>query len=107
MADKTTTNFPKMGTSNATAVNVSGAASPNTRFVPRKNTQGGGDPSVGTKSNRQGSLERNGFKGAPQVNHCYPNAPEAANVQRNVRIVQSAIGNRDFYLKRQYGQAAQ
>lgn|SRR5438128_731049 len=99
---KTKTNFQKMGTDAAYATNQSGAPSAHTILAPRHNTQAGTDGP--TKSNRQGTLERNGFKGAPQVNHVYPQAPEASLEFRNVRLVPSAIGNRDFYLRRQYGQ---
>jgi hypothetical protein len=99
-------NFPKMGTEAASANNVSGAPSANTTLVPKQGSSGGA-PDASTKGNRQGVLERNGFKGAPQTAISYPNAPEAANTLRNVRLVPSAVGNRDFYLKRQYGQAAQ
>lgn len=102
MTDKTTTSFPTMGTSAAQATNVSGAPSTKTMLVPRGNTQAGYDSP--TAAHRAVAYERNGFKGAPQVNHVYPNAPEAANTFRNVRLVPSAIGNRDFYLRRQYGQ---
>lgn len=98
MADKTKTEFQKMGTDNAYAENISGAPSANTHPVSRKNTQAG--PVEGTKSNRQGTLERNGFQGAPQVAYSYPQAPEAAQVGRNVRLVPSAKGNKDFYARR-------
>lgn len=103
MADKTTTNFPKMGTSQSKAVNVSGAPSKNTKPVRKKGAQGG-SPEPATASHRQGVQERLGFKGAPQAAMSYPNAPEASLTQRNVRIVPSAVGNRDFYLRRMYGQ---
>lgn len=103
MADKTTTNFPKMGTSNARANNVSGAPSKNTKPVKKKNSKGG-SAEPATASHRQGTLERLGFKGAPQTTMSYPTAPEASQTFRNVRIVPSAVGNRDFYLRRQYGQ---
>lgn len=103
MADKTTTTFPKMGTSNARANNVSGAPSKNTKRVKKKSTVSA-KPEAATAAHRQGALERLGFQGAPQVRMGYPTAPEAAQTLRNTRIVPSAIGNRDFYLKRQYGQ---
>lgn len=103
MADKTTTNFPKMGKSMARAKNVSGAPSKNTKQVRKKSTVSA-QPEAATAAHRQGGLERLGFKGAPQTTMGYPTAPEAALTQRNVRIVPSAVGNRDFYLKRQYGQ---
>lgn len=105
MADKTTTSFPKMGTSNARANNVSGAPSKHTKPVRKKNTVSA-KPEGATAAHRQGTQERLGFQGAPQVTMSYPNAPEASQTLRNTRIVPSAIGNRDFYLKRQYGQNA-
>ena len=103
MADKTTTTFPKMGTSNARANNVSGAPSKNTKPVRKKSTVSA-KPEAATASHRQGVQERLGFKGAPQTTMSYPTAPEASQTLRNTRVVPSAIGNRDFYLKRQYGQ---
>lgn len=96
------TNFPTMGNSAATNwVDVSAQPSVNTKFVPKKN--GKNDAPVGTKANRKGVLERNGFKGAPQVNMVYPNCPEAKLEQRNVRLMPTAVGNRDFYQQRAEG----
>lgn len=106
MADKTTTKFPKMGTTNARANNVSGAPSKHTKPV-KKNNSKGGSPEPATAGHRQGQLERLGFMGAPQTTMSYPTAPEASQTLRNTRVVPSAIGNRDFYLKRQYGQILQ
>lgn len=103
MADKETTKFETVGTVNANPVNVSGAPSANTKTAPRHNTQAG--PVPGSKANRKGTLERNGFQGAPQVSYSYPNAPEASSEGRNVRLVPSAKGNRDFYARRQEGPA--
>src|SRR4051812_6572006 len=100
--DKTTTTFPKMGTSNARAVNQSAAPSKNTKRVKKKSTISA-QPEAATAAHRQGGLERLGFQGAPQTTMDYPTAPEASLTQRNVRIVPSAVGNRDFFLKRQYG----
>lgn len=99
---KTNTEFTKMGTEAAYAQNASGAPSPNTKPVPRKNTQSGGEGA--TASHRIGTLERNGFQGAPQVSYSYQNAPEASSVGRNVRLFAPAKGNRDFYARRAYGQ---
>jgi hypothetical protein len=99
MAAKTRTSFPTVGTEMAHAENISGAPSANTKPVPRKNTQAGGVP--GTTANRSGTLERNGFKGSPQVNRAYPNP--YPDTQRNVRLVPSAKGNRDFFARRQEG----
>jgi hypothetical protein len=100
MADKTTTTFPKMGTEAAYANNVSGAPSRNTKPVAKNGNAKGGAGEPATAANRQDVLERNGFKGAPQMKHSYPTAPEAGLTQRNVRLVRSAIGNRDFYDRR-------
>lgn len=49
---------------------------------------------------RPAILERNGFKGAPQVNYCFPTAPEASQNGRNVRLMPSAKGNSGFYAAR-------
>lgn len=103
MADKTTTNFAKMGTSQSRANNVSGAPSPHTKPVRKKSTVSA-KPEAATAAHRQGQLESLGFKGAPQTTMSYPTAPEASQTLRRVRIVPSSLGNRDFYLKRQYGQ---
>lgn len=107
MADKTTTKFPKMGNDASVVNNVSGAPSSNTHPIVKSGNAKGGSQEQATASIRSHVLERNGFKGAPQMNHVYAQAPEVANTGRNVRIVQSAVGNRDFYNKRQYGQVAQ
>jgi hypothetical protein len=104
MADNTKTKFPTMGTEAAYAENLSGAPSANTHPVPRKGAQSGTDSA--TASHRQATLERNGFQGAPQVSYEYPNAPEAANTFRNVRLMPSAKGNRDFYARRAEGPSA-
>lgn len=85
--------FPTMGTSASNAINVSGAPSKNTKCVPRKNTQAG--PVPGQKVNRKNVLERNGFKGAPQMTHAYPQP--SGDTCRNVRILPSAVGAKPFY----------
>ena len=105
MTDKTTTNFAKMGTEASAVTNVSGAPSKNTKPIKKSAHSKGGSPyPEQTKANRKGVLERNGFKGAPQTTLYAPNAQEASATFRNVRLMPSAIGNRDFYLRRQYGQ---
>lgn len=101
-ADSSTkTNFKTMGTINADADNLSAAPSANTHLVAKK----GSVPQTvsGTASHRQAKLERNGFQGAPQVNYQYPNSPEASQTFRNVRLMPSAKGNKDFYAKRVEG----
>jgi hypothetical protein len=107
----TTTSPAKMGEEMAHAQSVS-AQSPNLKYAPRKG--GKSDAPVGTASggrtptispdSRVPWTERLGAKFAPQVAMSGPVSPEAAQTQRNVRLVNSAVGNRDFYLRRQYGQ---
>lgn len=79
------------------------AQSPNLKYEPRKS--GKSDAPVGTISGvRPGHQERLGAKYAPQMTLYEQNAPSASEVGRNVRKVPSALGNRDFYLRRRYGQ---
>lgn len=99
--------FPTMGTS-ASRVRATEKQSPNVKTVRKGGAgKGGSIPDAGTATNRADTLERNGFKGAPQTTHVYPEAPEATLVGRNVRPVRSSVGNRDFWDKRKYGQVQQ
>lgn len=100
-----TGSFPTMGTSVATSVvNVSGTPSNKTKRVPKKGNSKGGMLEAVTASHRQGVLERLGAQLRPTAALYAPNAAEAGLTQRNTRVVPSAIGNRDFWAKRQYGQ---
>lgn len=102
-ADKSTTHFETMGTSMAKP--VAAVPSPNTVRVPKGHAKdGSGDPA--TANVRPHVHERNGFKGAPQIGHSYPQAPESAGTLRNVRYFRSSVGNRDFYARRQHGQTS-
>lgn len=105
MSDNTTTSFEKMGTSASVARAVADP-SPNLKFKRRGNSRGGSLPPA-TAAHRQGVQERLGAQFAPQVNVEYANAESAASEGRHVLLVPSAIGNRDFYLKRRYGQNLQ
>ena len=105
MSDNTTTSFPKMGTEAARARAVSDMA-PSLKFRPRGQSKGGSLPPA-TAGHRQGVQERLGAQYAPQMSIVAVNAPESRQEQRNVRLVPSAVGNRDFYLKRRYGQVMQ
>ncbi len=98
----TTTSPAKMGTEMAHPT-VTAAQRPNVKNV-RKGNSKGGSPEPATANNRSGHQERLGAKFAPQMPLYAPNAPEASLTERNVRLVNSAVGNRDFYLRRQYGQ---
>lgn len=94
--------FPTMGTEAASAGSapvLSGV------LRPKGNTQAGAEGA--SANHRAATQERLGFKGAPQTTLYAQNAAEASATQRNVRLVPSAIGNRDFYNKRQYGQNTQ
>jgi hypothetical protein len=79
--------------------------SPNVKYRPRNG--GKSDAPVGGKGVRTQHQERLGAQYAPQMPLYEQNAAEASLVQRNVRVVPSAVGNRDFWNKRQYGQAMQ
>lgn len=99
--------FPTMGTSGS-RVRATEKQSPNVKNVKKGGSgKGGSIPDAGTATNRADVLERHGFKGAPQASHSYPQAPEATLTMRNVRIVPSSLGNRDFWEKRKYGQVQQ
>lgn len=102
-AAKTTTgkNRQTIGTSVAsTVVNSSGAPSRNTKPVRRKNATGG-MLDAATANHRSGIQERMGAQLHPTAVLYAANAAEASNVQRNTRIVPSAVGYKDnFWAKR-------
>lgn len=89
---------PTMGTSAANVTPV--YPDPAHTTVVSKEGSGKSDAPDSRGGIRPGVLERNGFKGAPQVNYCYPTAPEASATYRNVRLMPSAKGNTDFYAAR-------
>lgn len=82
----------------AASVNPVAPDPAHTTLVPKQGGKSDAPDSVGGV--RPHVLERNGFKGAPQVTYCYPNAPEASANGRNVRLMPSAKGNTDFYAAR-------
>lgn len=104
--------FSTMGESVVKNVcNLSGKKSPYTKSVPRK-TQGRGASPTGTKGGVKAHElihEANGPAFTVKATLYKQNASEASAVLRNVKIVPSAVGNRDsgFWAKRQYGQNAQ
>lgn len=101
--DKATTKRPTMGTLAATTVeNLSAAPSKNTKLVGKKGPKGGAEPK--TASIRQHVYERNGASYTPTATLYEANAAEAGATLRNTVVVPSALGNRDFYLRRRYGQ---
>ena len=105
--DACTTTFEKMGDSIIDQVvgNVMARQSPNTVSVARKGPTGGQEPA--TANHKSNVLERGGASLHPTATLYKQNAAEASATMRNTRLVPSALGNRDFYAKRQYGQAQQ
>jgi hypothetical protein len=94
---------PTMGTA---ASRVGNVAKPiKGRSVPKKNQAKGGFLESATASHRPSIMERNGASLRPSAVLYQANAAEAGLVQRNVVTVPSAVGNRDFYLRRQYRQS--
>jgi hypothetical protein len=88
------------------------AQSPNVKYQPRGGAKGGSEPA--TAGGRASALtqdtgrERLGAKWAPQMQMGSPEVlPSAQQTQRNVRLVRSAVGNLDFWSKRQFGQVQQ
>jgi hypothetical protein len=93
---------PTMGTD---ASRVGKVAKPvKGKSVPKKNQSKGGFLEAATASHRPNILERNGASLRPTAVLYQANAAEAGLVQRNTVVVPSAVGNRDFYLRRQYRQ---
>lgn len=109
----TVTSPAKMGEEMARPV-PNAPQSPNVKYQAKGGAKGGSIPrekgapgraNVQTDDNRvYQSPERLGAKWAPQMVMSAPQAPEAAQNQRNTRVLPSAVGNRDFWYKRQYGQ---
>jgi hypothetical protein len=86
------------------------AQSPNVKYQPRGGAKGGAEPA--TAGGRTATVtqdtgrERLGAKWAPQMQMGSPEVlPSAQQTQRNVRLVRSAVGNVDFWSKRQFGQS--
>ena len=102
----TTTSPAKMGEEMAKAQSTN-AQSPNVKNAPRHGGVGGA-PEAATASVRSGHQERLGAKWAPQMLMGSPEVlPSAQATGSNVRTLPSAVGNRDFWYKRQYGQVQQ
>jgi hypothetical protein len=95
---------PTMGTDASRLGNV--AKPIKGRSVPKKNQSKGGFLESATASHRPNIMERNGASLRPTAILYQANAAESGVVQRNVVTVPSAVGNRDFYLRRQYRQGA-
>jgi hypothetical protein len=90
-------NFNSVGTESAHPE----VASPDHGIVAKKGHSKSGAPdNAGTATHRAGVLERNGFKGAPQMQLYVPNSDAAAQVGRSIVVVPSTMGNRDFWTAR-------
>ena len=94
--------FQTMGSVNANAVNASGTPSKHTKPVAKKGGQGGMIDAA-TASHRPQIMERNGASLRISAPLYQANAAEAGLTERRVRIVPSAVGNRDFWANRQVG----
>lgn len=90
--------FPTQGKI-AAPVNASGAPSPHTTLVADHNSKGGMLAGA-TANHRQGVYEPHGAAFKIKATLYAQNAAEASATQRNVRLVPSAIGNRDFWASR-------
>lgn len=99
----TRTTFEKVGDSISKVATATSRGVQRGKLVKKGNSKGGMLEGA-TAAHRAGIQERMGAQFAPQATLYAPNAASAGETQRNVRIVQSAVGNRDFYLRRQYGQ---
>jgi hypothetical protein len=96
---------PTMGTSPAQLAHV--AKPIKGRSVKKSGNAKGGFLESATAKHRAGIMERNGASLRPTAMLYASNAASAGSTQRNVVTVPSAIGNRDFWTKRQYGQNQQ
>ncbi|WP_157407281.1 hypothetical protein [Actinomadura atramentaria] len=102
MADKTTTSFPRMG-DQAHRWNVAPRTPDRSITVPKKHGKGS-FMEAATAKHRKSVHERHGASFAPQMTMHYSNAPEASANLRNTKLMPSAVGARDFYTRRAYGQ---
>jgi len=105
-SDSTTTTFEKMGDSIPHSVVNLSRSSPYTKTVS-KNTKGRGKSPTGAKANRGATVihEAHGPQFHISATLYHQNAPEASAVQRNTRLLPTAVGNRDFWAQRRdFGQ---
>lgn len=103
-----TTSFPKMGDEGIpnSFVNMSGDRSgAYTTLVGRK-TMGRGKSPTGVKKNRGRTMinEAHGPTFRPVATLYKANAASANDTQRNTKLMKPAMGDRDFWSKKSYGQ---
>lgn len=99
-----TGSFPTMGTV-AAPVNASGAPSRNTSPVAKGHASGGMLEGATARHRGPRLNETNGpsFRIQASTSTAPLTNPEAGSTYRNVRLVKSAVGNRDFWDKRNSG----
>jgi hypothetical protein len=95
-------NFPKMGDSATRDWSARSADTSGELTTPRKGPTGLVQDVL--NGHRSQSLEPLGHVGGVKATYCYPNSTEAGATGRSVYILPSAVGNRDFWDKRRYGQ---
>lgn len=98
--DPVSTNFPKMGKTNAHARNVSGKASPNTTTLPRGGSGVGGSLEAVMAPSRRHTAERLGSIGMPQTSFAPKEDPSASANQRNMRTLPAAVSYNDGFAYR-------
>lgn len=107
MADNVTSNFPKMGEEGipSSVVDLSSRPSPYTMPQPRHRSGGADIPGAGAKANRGSSLIRNAQGPAPCTFATLyePNAAEATQGQRNVKLMPRYAGDGGFWAGRAEG----
>lgn len=108
MSDNVTSSFPKMGDEGIphSVLNLS-RTSPYTLAVQRPGPKADQDPDVGTKANRS-QVEIKNAQGptavyTPRAMRPAQNTGFPIETQRNVKLMPSAIGDRDFWAKRAEG----
>jgi hypothetical protein len=110
MSEYGSSDFPVMGESVAQHImNMSRKRSPYTTAVKKKTQGRGASPTGRTGGVKSHALihEANGPACTVKATLYKQNAAEASTVLRNTKMMPSAVGNRDFWVKRQYGQKLQ
>lgn len=107
MSEYGSSDFPVMGEGVAEHImNMSRKRSSYTTMVAKK-TMGRGKSPTGSTGGVRGSTlihEANGPACCVKATLYKQNAAEASMTERNTKLVPSAVGNRDFWAKRQFGQ---
>lgn len=93
--------FPTMGESGIpdSFINMSGQRSPYTKLAPRQGPRNSGPDDAGDATHRSAVQikDAHGPRLAPVTTLYGKNAAEATQTPRRLRLMPSAIGNRDFW----------